>query len=73
MKQAKLVSAHFIARVIVEEDASEEQIIEAAREKFILQMDNNPIGDHIEEIMDDKECPATEEEALTAGRPWKKS
>lgn len=65
MKIAKLVYTSFITRVIVEEEATDEEIIEATKRKLSLQTTYEPIGDHVQEIVDDVECPAAEDEALT--------
>ncbi|MEX0598467.1 MAG: hypothetical protein WD512_18440 [Candidatus Paceibacterota bacterium] len=55
-KVAKLVTVSFMTRVVVDEDASEDQIIEAARPKFFEKVKVD-LGDCIEEIIDDEEMP----------------
>ena len=61
MKVAKLVCISLMTRVIVEDNLSEEQeldaIAEQVREKCIDQIKNDGIGDHIESIELDEECP----------------
>ena len=56
MKIAKLVYASFVVRVVVDESTTEEDIIQQSRQKFIDTI-NNGLGDHIEDIEDDTECP----------------
>lgn len=55
-KVAKLVVVSLMARVVVDEDATDEQILDAVRPQFAnkVQME---LEDHLEEIFDDKECP----------------
>ena len=55
-KVAKLVYMSMATRVIVNQDATEEQILEVARSKFIEKC-RTDLGDNIEEIVDDEECP----------------
>jgi hypothetical protein len=55
-KVAKLVYLSMVTRVIVDEDAREEEIVEAARENFIRKV-NLELGENTEEIIDDIECP----------------
>ena len=64
-KVAKLVLMHLMVRVIVNNDATEDAICEAARRRALHTIANNPIGDHVEEIYDDTDVPATQDEALT--------
>ena len=55
-KVAKLVYVSFITRVVVDENATDDQIIEAAKpnlyEKVRLET-----GENLEKIEDDTECP----------------
>ncbi len=55
-KVAKLVTVSPIVRVVVEESATDEQIVDAAQSQFfeIMRAD---IMEHLEEITDDTECP----------------
>ena len=55
-KVAKLVYISMVTRVIVDEDATEEQIVKASRENFIRKV-NLELGENMEEILDDEECP----------------
>lgn len=55
-KIAKLVTISLTVRVIVDEDATEEQIIDAAKPKMRAML-NEEVLDHLEKIKDDKECP----------------
>jgi len=56
MKVAKLVSISLMTRVIVDENATEDEIIKASRSQF-LDIVKADLGDNIEEIVDDEECP----------------
>ena len=56
MKVAKLVSVSMTTRVIVEEGASENEILMLAQMKFIEKIENE-IHEHNEGIEDDEECP----------------
>ena len=64
MKVAKLVLVSLMTRVIVDENATEDEIIIASKKKFHTLVDEN-LGDNVEEIIDDEEIPATEDEELT--------
>jgi hypothetical protein len=55
-KVAKLIAISLMTRVIVDQDATDEQIIETARPKLLTLVDE-PLGDKVEEIYDDEECP----------------
>jgi hypothetical protein len=55
-KVAKLVCVSLMTRVVVDEDATEEQIIDAAKHRFIDKL-NTEIDENIESIEDDEECP----------------
>ncbi len=61
MKVAKLVLASLMVRVIVEKDATEDDIIKLSKRKFHEKIDDS-LGDNIEEIIDDEECPYEYEE-----------
>ena len=56
-KVAKLVSFTLTTRVIVDEDASDDQIIKACYPKIIDKIDNRELGDNLESIEYDEECP----------------
>jgi hypothetical protein len=56
MKVAKLVYVSMVTRVVVDENATDEQILEAARANFIEKVQTE-LGEHLEEIIDDEECP----------------
>ena len=56
MKVAKLIYVSLMTRVVVDENATEETIIEEARKNFIEKVQND-LEDNIEEIVDDEEMP----------------
>jgi len=62
MKVAKLVEASLVVRVIVDENATDDDIIAASRPKFVDLCDSNCLGDNVIGWNDDEECPATKEE-----------
>lgn len=55
-KVAKLVYVSFLTRVIVDENATETQILEASKPKFIQKVQDD-IAENLEEIVDDTESP----------------
>jgi len=55
-KVAKLVYYSFVTRVVVEDDATQEDIIRESKRR-ILEKVNNELGENLEEIIDDEECP----------------
>jgi hypothetical protein len=55
-KVAKLVMVSLMTRVVVDENDTEEQIIEASRLKFLSKIENE-LGEHIELIENDEEVP----------------
>jgi hypothetical protein len=55
-KTAKLVTAYLKTRVVVEDNATEDDIIWAAKQNFREILEND-IGENIEEIEDDEEVP----------------
>ena len=55
-KVAKLVYYSFVTRVVVDNDATQEDIIRESKRK-ILEKVNNELGENLEEIVDDEECP----------------
>jgi hypothetical protein len=55
-KVAKLVYVSLATRVVVDSDATDEQILEIAKANFLEKV-NTELGEHLEEIIDDKECP----------------
>jgi hypothetical protein len=55
-KVAKLVLVSFMTRVVVEDTATEDEIIAASRSNFAKKVQTE-LGDNIEEINDDEECP----------------
>lgn len=59
---AKLVSIVLITRVVVEEDATDEQIVDASRARFLEKVHDTSLGENIEEIKDDTECPYDEDD-----------
>jgi len=60
-KVAKLVYVSLLTRVIVDENATEQDILEAAIPKLSEKLLDNPY-EHVENIVDDLECPFDEEE-----------
>jgi hypothetical protein len=56
MKVAKLVYLNLVTRVVVDENATEQEIIDVAKERFIDKIDLE-IDEHIDDIVDDVECP----------------
>jgi hypothetical protein len=54
--KAKLVYMSMVTRVVVDDNASEEEIIEKTKDRFIEKIKTD-LGDNIEEIIDDEECP----------------
>jgi hypothetical protein len=55
-KVAKLVYASFMVRVIVDENATDEEIINRSHIKFKIAV-NEELNENIEEIINDTECP----------------
>jgi hypothetical protein len=55
-KVAKLVTISLMTRVIVDENASEEEILNSARPKFIQKVQEE-LSENLEEIWYDNECP----------------
>lgn len=55
-KVAKIVYVSLATRVVVDENASWNDMLEAAKEKFHAKI-NNELNENVEEIKDDKECP----------------
>lgn len=55
-KVAKLVYASFLVRVIVEDNATDEEIINRSHIKFKVSV-NEELNGNIEKIVDDTECP----------------
>ena len=56
-KVAKLVTVSFITRVVVEDNATDEQILNEAKKGFQAKLDNNELMDNLEQIRDDEEMP----------------
>jgi hypothetical protein len=55
-KVAKLVYMSMMTRVIVDENATDDEIIAASKNNFIEQVKSD-LGDNIESIENDEECP----------------
>lgn len=55
-KIAKLVAISLLTRIIVEETDSEEENLAAAKHQFISKIDTD-LGDNVEFIEEDSECP----------------
>ncbi len=58
-KVVKLVYVSLMTRVVVDDNATDEQIVEAARSKFIDKV-TNELFENLEDIVDDEECPYDE-------------
>ena len=58
MKVAKLVRVSLVTRVIVDDTASEQDILELAIPKLSESLMDNP-HQSVDEIVDDTECPYT--------------
>lgn len=61
-KVAMLVTFSFVTRVIVDEDASEEDIVNAAKEGIQEKVNNDELWDNLDKIEEDEECPYSEED-----------
>jgi uncharacterized protein (UPF0212 family) len=57
MKKAKLVYISLATRIIVDENATDEEIMKQAIPKFIDKLNDDGILDNVEDIVDDEECP----------------
>lgn len=55
-KIAKLVAVSLMTRVIVDDSATDEEILKIARPRFMNKIVTE-LGEHIESIEDDTECP----------------
>ena len=55
-KVAKLVMVSMMTRIVVEENATDEQMLEASKAAFLEKI-NTEICEHLEQIVDDTECP----------------
>lgn len=62
-KVAKLVTCSLMTRVVVDEDASENEIIEMAKSRFVVKI-LNELHEHIEDVEDDLEVPYEEGEQI---------
>jgi len=56
MKVAKLVTYSFMTRVVVDETSTQDDIIVASK-RMMLEKVKNELGENLEEIDDDEECP----------------
>lgn len=59
MKVAKLVAVSFLTRVVVEENATEEEVLEKAKSNFAFKIEDE-LSENLEYIVDDIECPYNE-------------
>lgn len=55
-KVAKLVAVSLLTRVVVDDTATEEEILDAARPRYFDKV-RTELGDNLEYIEDDTECP----------------
>ena len=56
MKVAKLVLVSMMTRIVVEENATDAQMLEAAKPAFLEKV-STELGEHLEQIVDDTDCP----------------
>ena len=56
-KVAKLVCVSLMTRVIVDENATDEEIMQKARPQFVEKLNEDGLLDHLESIEDDEEMP----------------
>jgi hypothetical protein len=56
MKVAKLVFVSLATRVVVDENATDEEILNIAKPRFEQKVAYE-LSEHLEEILDDEECP----------------
>ena len=56
-KVAKLVAVSLLTRVVVSEDATDEEIMQTAKANYQKKLDNNELMDNLEYIDDDTEMP----------------
>jgi len=56
-KVAKLVEFSLLVRVIVEADATDDEIIEKSYSKVQDKIDSRELGDNMVSLEDDLECP----------------
>lgn len=56
VKISKLVMVSLMTRVIVDDSATDEEILRLAKPHFIDKI-NMELGEHLESIEDDSECP----------------
>jgi len=59
-KVAKLVYVSMVTRIIVEDTATEDEILNVASMRFIDKI-TCELSEHIEDIVDDEECPYDED------------
>ncbi len=55
-KVAKLVYYSFVTRVVVEDDASDDEIVRASKKNMFIKV-KSELGENLEDIVDDEECP----------------
>jgi predicted Zn-ribbon and HTH transcriptional regulator len=73
MKKALLVDVSFTIRLIVDENATDDEIIQATYPKLIERIANEEVGDNVVSIEEDTECPydpdfdGVEEKCLNCG------
>jgi hypothetical protein len=63
MKVAKLVAVSFLTRVIVDQNATEEETLEIAKKNFAFKLEDE-LSENIDYIIDDLECPFDEKHDL---------
>lgn len=59
MKVAKLVYVSLLTRVVVDNTATQEEILEKSKSSLIVKI-NSELGEHLEQIVNDEECPVGE-------------
>lgn len=56
-RKAKLVTFSVTTRIIVDDHLEDHEIAEKALFQAVNNLRNDGISDHLEEVVDDKECP----------------
>ncbi len=57
MLVAKLVTVTLVTRVVVEANATDEDIMAEAKSNYQTKIDNDELIENLVEIRDDEECP----------------
>jgi type III secretion system FlhB-like substrate exporter len=62
MKVARLVTISLTTRVIVEDTATDEEILQEAKENYLNKIYNDELLENLMEINEDEEMPFSEED-----------